>query len=227
MPQGDMQLVAVAGATGRTGSLVVKELRRRTFSVRALVRSCSRAAWIQDAGAEVTEADIGSVDSLQTAVSGASYIISALGSKKPFSGKENNLVDNMAIRNLAIAGKSVGIKKIVVISSIGVGNSRKSINFIFRLLMGPVLKRKHLSEQFITTCGIDYTIIRPGGLSDKPLSGSLAFGEGGKISGLVSRKDIARVCVDALEKNSMKNRVLEVVDASTVQDALRRYVITL
>jgi len=113
----------------------------------------------------------------------------------------------------------------VVVSSIGVGNSRYAISFFFRLLMTPVLRMKEKSEEFIRSCGISYTIIRPGGLADRDLPGKTVFGEGGKISGSVNRKEIARVCVDALTNPSMKNRTLEVVNDATVKAELKQYIV--
>ncbi len=220
-------IVAVAGSTGRTGSLIVKELLQRGYRVRALTRSAQRASALKDAGADVLEADISSSASLEAALDGAAYAVSALGSKKPMSGAENNIVDNLGIQNMVKAAKTKGLRQVVVISSIGTGDSKKAIPFLYRLLMGPVLKMKEKSEAFIRSHGVDYTILRPGGLSDKDLSGELAFGEGGKISGLVSRKDVARACVDALEKPAMKNRVLEVVDSSRVRENQRQNVIDL
>lgn len=224
---GGQKMVAVAGATGRTGRLIVHELLQRGFPVRALVRSASAASQLRDQGAEIAEVDIASPESLERALQGAAYVISALGSKKPFSAKENNRVDNLGNRNVAAAARAQGVQHIVVISSVGVGDSRYAINFIFRLLMGPVLRMKEKSEESIKKCGVPYTIIRPGGLSDKDLSGSVAFGEGGKLMGMVSRKDIARVCVDALTSKAMRNRVLEVVDTSTVKDALKPFIINI
>jgi uncharacterized protein YbjT (DUF2867 family) len=113
----------------------------------------------------------------------------------------------------------------VVISSIGTGDSRYALSFMFRMLMTPVLRMKEKSEAFIRGCGIPYTIIRPGGLSDQELTGKVAFGEGGKISGMVSRQEIARVCVDALSTPSMKNRTFEVIDAATLKDEHRRFMV--
>ena len=217
--------VAVAGATGRTGKLVVEELFKRGYTVRALVRSAKRASWIKDKGGEIFETDIASTDSLERAVDGACCVISALGSKKPFSSKENNIVDNMGNQNLAKAAKAKGVSRIVVISSIGVGDSRHALNFLFRLLIGPVLRMKEKSEAGIKASGVDYTIIRPGGLSDKELSGKVAYGEGGMITGYVTRKEIAGVCVDALTTPAMKNRTFEVVDASTLKEKFRHFVI--
>ncbi len=218
-------VVVVVGATGRTGRLIVEELVSRGFQVRAVVRSVTGASFLRREGVEVVEGDLTSVSSLSRVMEGAHYAISALGSKKPFSKRENYSVDNMGNQNVARAAQAQGIRHLVVVSSIGVGDSRRAIPFFFRLLMGPVLRMKEKSEEFIRTCGIPYTIIRPGGLKDAGLSGGVVFGEGGKISGSVSRRQVAMVCVDALTKPSMKNRTLEVVDSSTLKEELRPFTI--
>lgn len=225
--EGKKSTVAVAGATGRTGRLIVEELLKKGFQVKALVRSLSSASWLQQEGVEIVEVDITSVASLESSMDGAQYVISALGSKKPFNKKENNKVDNRGVQNLAKAAKAKAIRHIVVISSIGVGDSSSALSFILRVLMGPVLKVKAPSEEFVRTCDLSYTIFRPGGLKDKEISGQVAFGEGGKIVGSISRKEVAQVCVDALTNPAMKNRTLEVVDVSTVKDELRPFLITI
>jgi uncharacterized protein YbjT (DUF2867 family) len=221
------ETVVVAGATGRTGKLIVEELVNRGYHVRAMVRSVAQACALQREGVEILEGDLTSVESLEKIMEGAQYLISAIGSRKPFNKQENNRVDNMGNQNLAKAALKKGIRHIVVISSIGVGDSRYAIGFFFRLLMTPVLRMKEKSEEFIRTCGINYTIIRPGGLADKELPGKTVFGEGGKISGSVSRKEIARTCVDALTNPAMKKRTLEVVNASTVKEELKQYIVEL
>ena len=218
-------LVAIAGATGRTGSCIVKELIKRGCQVRALVRTSARGEWIKALGGDVVEADISSFDHLCKVLEGADAVISALGSKKPFSSRENNLVDNEGNRNIAEAAKKAGLKHMVMISSIGVGNSKHALNFIFRMILTPVLKKKEKSEIALRSCGLDYTIIRPGGLTDKPLSGDIVFGEEGKITGSINRSEVAVACVDAIVNPAMKNRTLEVVDASTLKDDMRQDVI--
>ena len=224
MEQGK-EIVVVAGATGRTGRFVVEEALKRGYMVRAMVRSASQSSGLQREGVELAEGDLTSPASLEKVMEGAQYLISAIGSKKPFSSTENNKVDNMGNQNLAKAGLAKGVRHMVVISSIGVGNSRYAISFFFRLLMTPVLRMKDKSEEFIRSCGISYTIIRPGGLKDIDLPGKRVFGEGGKISGSVGRKEIARVCVDAITNPAMKNRTLEVVNDATVKGELKQYVV--
>ncbi len=162
--------------------------------------------------------DLTSVESIEKALEGADYLISAIGSRKPFSGKENDKIDNMGNQNLTRAAKAKGLERVVVISSIGAGNSRKAVSFMNKIFMGPILKAKQKSEKFISSFGMAYTIIRPGGYSQKELSGEIAFGEGGNFSGLIRREQIAKVCVDALTSSAMKNRTFEVIDAATVKD---------
>jgi len=182
---------------------------------------------LQKEGVELSYGDLASVESLAKVMEGAHFVISAIGSKKPFSRKENDRIDNMGNQNLAKAAKAKSIQHLVVISSTGVGNSKNAVSLMYRLPMGPILKAKGKSEEFIRAWGIDYTIIRPGGYASEELSGKTVFGEGGNFSGRITRKQIAKVCVDALTNPSMKNRTLEVVDASTVKEELRPFIITI
>jgi len=220
--------VLVAGATGRAGRLIVKELLKRGYSVRALmVRPFDIPETSGLSGVEFADGDLGSVPVLEKAMQGAQFVISALGSKKPFSGSENNKIDNMGNQNLARAAKAQGLRHIVVISSIGAGNSRNAVSCMYKWPMLSVLKAKTRSEDFIRSCGIDYTIIRPGGYTEDDISDEIAFGEGGKITGRVKRAQIARVCVDALENPAMKNRTLEVVARARVKEGREQFIITL
>ena len=220
------KIVLVAGATGRAGRLVVQELLKRGYKVRALmVPPFDSPETSGLTGVEFAEGDLASVAVLEKAMDGAQYAISALGSKKPFSGSENNKIDNMGNQNLARAAKAKGLKHIVVISSIGAGNSKNAVSCMYKWPMMSVLKAKSKSEAFIQSCGIDYTIIRPGGYNDDVIGDEVVFGEGGRITGRVKREQIARVCVDALENPAMKNRTFEVVARAAVKEGREQFII--
>jgi uncharacterized protein YbjT (DUF2867 family) len=222
------KLVVVAGATGRAGRLVVQELLKRGYRVRALmVPPFDSPATSGLTGVEFAEGDLSSVQVLEKAMEGAQYAISAIGSKKPFSGAENDKIDNMGNQNLARAAKAKGLKHIVVISSIGAGNSKNAVSCMYKWPMMSVLKAKSKSEAFIQSCGIEYTIIRPGGYTDNDIFDEIAFGEGGKITGRVKRAQIARVCVDALENPAMKNRTFEVVASAMVKEGREQFIVKL
>ncbi len=178
-------------------------------------------------GIEVIEGSLSSVGANAELMQGADFLISAIGSTKPFNGSEYELVDVKGNKNLALAAKAAGIKQMVVISSVGAGDSKRALKLIYRLMMGGVIKAKTRLEHAVKTAGIDYTIIRPGGYSQKELSGEAAIGEGGYIGGMINRKLVAKVCVDAIEKPAMKNRTFEVVDKASLKEDRHQYIIEL
>jgi uncharacterized protein YbjT (DUF2867 family) len=206
----------------------VGELLKRGYAVRALLVppfDPPEPPGLRSQGVELVAGDLASVASLEKAMEGAAFLISAIGSRKPFSGKENDRIDNMGNQNLARAAKAKGLEKIVIISSVGAGNSRNALSFMYKVMMSPILRAKEKSEAFIQSYGMTYTIIRPGGYGDKEVSGRIAFGEGGKITGRVTREQIAKVCVDALTNQVMNNRTFEVVDEATVAPERRQFII--
>ena len=220
--------VLVAGATGRAGRCIVNELLKLGYLVRALIVppfDPPEPPGLRSQGVELAAGDLTSVASLEKALEGTNFLISAIGSKKPFSKSENDKIDNMGNQNLARAAKAKGLEKIVIISSVGAGNSRNALSLMYKLMMSPILRAKEKSEFFIHSFGMTYTIIRPGGYGDKEVSGQIAFGEGGKITGRITREQIAKVCVNALTDQATNNRTFEVVDAATVAEDRRQFTI--
>ena len=226
----EKQTVVVAGATGRVGRLVINEVLARGFNARAILippfDSPNQPEFIEK-NVELVEGDLTSVEALEKAVEGADYLISVIGSKKPFSKKENDKIDNMGNQNLTRAAKAKGLKRVVIVSSNGVGNSRWAINLMHKLSMNRILRAKEKSEAFIQSYGMEYTLLRPGGYNEKDLSGEIVFGEGGGLSGLIGRGGIAKTCADAITNPAMKNRTLEVMDKAKLKDERDKYIITL
>lgn len=223
-------IVVVAGAAGRAGRLIVKEAVGRGFKVRALIVrpfDPPKIEGLENEDVEFVEGDFSTPKGLDNVLNGADYLISAIGSTKPFSAKEFQKIDVQGNKNLAVAAKDKGLKQMVVISSIGAGNSKDAMACIFRLMMGQVIKAKTRLEHEIIDSGVNYTILRPGGYTERPLSGKIALGEGGKISGLVQRRQVAEVCVDAVTEPSMVNRIFEVVDESKVKEERKQHIIKL
>lgn len=226
----EKQTVVIAGATGRVGRLVVNEVLARGFNVRAILVppfDSSDQPEFSEKNVEMVEGDLTSVEALEKAVEGADYLISVIGSKKPFSKKENDKIDNMGNQNLTRAAKAKGLKRVVIVSSNGVGNSRWAINLMHKLSMNRILRAKEKSEAFIQAHGMEYTLFRPGGYNEKDLSGEIVFGEGGGLSGLIGRGGIAKTCADAITNPAMKNRTLEVMDKAKLKEGKDKYIIEL
>jgi uncharacterized protein YbjT (DUF2867 family) len=203
----DRGLVLVAGATGRTGRLVVSNLLEQGYPVRALVRDMERGHEILGDGVEFAEGDVRDIDSLRAAMQGAASLIITIGSsrKDPDNGPE--FVDYGGVKNLAQAAADTGVQQVVLMSSAGVTHEDHVLNQMF----DNILIWKSRGEDALRDSGVDYTIVRPGGLMDSP-GGETAvvFEQGDSSTGMISREDVALVCVAALQTPAARNKTFEV-----------------
>jgi uncharacterized protein YbjT (DUF2867 family) len=126
-------------------------------------------------------------------------------------------VDNVGTCKLIDAAKAAEVKKVVLVSSI-LTNGRawgqeKSPGFVITNAFGNVLDEKIVAENYLRASGLDYTIVRPGGLKAKPPTGPLRVsGEDTLNSGEISRDLVADVCVASLTDAKARNKVLEIIE---------------
>lgn len=203
-------LVLVAGATGGTGQQVVRELKAAGYTVRALVRDPVAARGVLGDGVEYAQGDVRNRESLDAALKGVRYAISAIGAtrKDPANGPE--FVDFQGVRNLAEAAAAAKLDQLVVVSSAGVTREDHPLNKMF----DNVLIWKGRGEQAVRASGVPYTIVRPGGLTDKPGGqAGVRLEQGDKGTGFIPRADVARVCVAALRSPPARNRTFELYSA--------------
>ena len=79
---------------------------------------------------------------------------------------------------------------------------------------GQVLTWKLKGEDVLRASGLAYTIVRPGGLTNEPGGQSaLVIDQGDRLNGMISRADVAEVCVQALQQPNARNTTFEVVQA--------------
>lgn len=204
------ETVLVAGATGRTGREVVRQLREAGYRVKALVRDPAAAGGIlgaADDGLEYFTGDVRERASTDAAVAGSDYVISALGSTRKEPGDGPEFVDYGGIRNLAQSAAGANVKQIVIVSSAGVTQEDHPLNAMF----DNVLVWKGKGEQAVRDSGVPYTIVRPGGLVDR-LGGEngVELQQGDRGTGIIPRADVAAVCVAALKEPAAHNRTFEV-----------------
>jgi uncharacterized protein YbjT (DUF2867 family) len=205
-------LVVVAGATGRSGKLVVEQLVAAHWKVRALVRDAGKAGDMASApGVELRVADVRDPASLAAALKGATYVISAIGASGGFKsapGDGPKEVDFQGVRNLAVAAKAANVKQFVLISSAGTGHADSYPSAFMR----PFLQAKAAGEEALRASGVPYTIVRPGGLTDDPAGAQLALSHEDTASGRIARADVALVCIAALGQKSALGKTFDVVN---------------
>eukprot|EP00879_Flechtneria_rotunda_P018227 GHRR01019122.1.p1 GENE.GHRR01019122.1~~GHRR01019122.1.p1 ORF type:complete len:321 (+),score=102.43 GHRR01019122.1:196-1158(+) len=169
--------VFVAGSTGNTGRRVVQQLRAAGFNVRAGVRDIRKAqslGFALDSGIEIIEADVTKdVGTLANAIGDADAVICATGygGLNPFGVGS---VDETGTMRLVDAAKARRVKEFVLLSSLltnaeAVGQ-KDNPNYKFLQLFGGVLSHKLAAEKYLRKSGLQYTIVRPGGLSSEPPS---------------------------------------------------------
>ncbi len=124
-------------------------------------------------------------------------VIVALG------GKTSDVGDTMltvGTKNVMSAMKSKGVKRIAVVTSIGAGDSKDQAPFAFKLLMMTVMKKiftdKNNQEAAVQESGLEYCIVRPGGLTVDPPTGVINVIDG--EAGSIPRADVAQFCLEAV-----------------------------
>lgn len=196
--------VVVAGAGGRTGRLVVRELVAAGFRVRALVRDPAAATF--PAGVEVLAADARDPATLAGPLAGASGLVISIGARRGEAGNGPEQVDFGGVRNLATAAAAAGVGQVVLVSSAGVTREDHPLNRLF----DDVLRWKARGEDAVRAAGVPYTIIRPGGLTDADDGpGAIRLDQGDDGTGFIPRADVARLCVAALREPAARNRSFE------------------
>lgn len=206
---GAKQLVMVAGATGKTGKHMVKYLLAEGYPVRVLVRNDEKAQEMFGDTVEIRVADITDAAAVTSATRGVNYVLSAIGSAAPAGPNSPEFVDYGGVKNMIDASVAAGVEQFVLVSSMGATKKDHPLNKMF----GNVMVWKLKGEDALRASGLDYTIVRPGGLTeDAGRQGSLLFDQGDEMEGgRISRDDVAEICVAALANQSARGKTFEVI----------------
>ncbi|MCJ1392963.1 hypothetical protein MMC18_005835 [Xylographa bjoerkii] len=209
--------ILVIGGTGRTGSFIIDEALSRGHTVTALVRDPGvvppKDGLMVVKGTPLEKMDVDKAFEATPDDKPASVIV-ALSSKRetnsPFS-KAVSPPRMMADANatLVIAMKQYGVRKLVVMQALGVGDSFKNLPFPMRMIvrnsqMARSYEDHDLLDKEVRTCGLDYVLARPSRLAEGEVMPIKFFGDKGNGVGSMStitRKSIAAFLVDAAEKS--------------------------
>lgn len=183
--------IAVFGATGGTGLQVIQQALDKEYHVTALVRNLAKLP-IDDAGLRIVTGNALDMQSVKATVEGADAVICSLGMTP--DNPPDMLED--ATHNIIAAMNEAGIRRLVVVTSMGLGNSRDQVGLVFKTLMKTVMKevmeQKDRQEAVVRASDLDWVIVRPGGLTDGPFTGQYQAGNDPHIkAGQVSRADVA------------------------------------
>jgi uncharacterized protein YbjT (DUF2867 family) len=210
--------VVVAGGHGKVGLRVLRLLAERGDRARGLIRNPDHAADLEAVGAEGVVADLESEDTdVAAAVAGADAVVFAAGAG-PGSGPERKrTVDYGAAVKLIEAANANGISRYAIVSSVGVEQPERWSDD-----MRPYFEAKAEADAALQQSGLDYTIVRPGFLSDDPGTGRIDAAPSLGRRGRIPRDDVAATLLATLDTPSTIGKAFEVLAGQTpIEEALR------
>eukprot|EP00877_Chromochloris_zofingiensis_P004440 jgi/Chrzof1/13998/Cz08g20190.t1 len=211
-----MSVNVVLGAGGATGQECVKRLLAATTSpVRAVVRSPDKYkdAFPQNSKLEVVAGDVTDPESLRKVLKDAKGIIFA-ASSTTFWGPAK--VDYEAVKQTAEIAKEVHAERVVLVSSMLTHpvNRLNPMRLLLNNIRWGLMDNKYKGEEALRHSGVPCTIIRPGGLSNAEAGKSIIHSDlnttkelGG---GMITRGDVAALCVEALTNPAASNLTVSV-----------------
>jgi putative NADH-flavin reductase len=204
----------VLGATGGIGLEIVSQAVARHHSVTAFVRSPDRLAAFQGRIA-FKQGNLLSTSELERAIQGNDAILSAFGPRVPVMKTDANLLRDFASA-LTSAMRRVSVRRLVIVSTAFL--FRDSImppaHLVGRLFFPGVVMDASAMERMIAENDLDWTIVRPPQLTDKPFSGRYRVREGHlPVFGFhVSRADVADCLIKTTEDRTSVGKVLGISD---------------
>jgi len=190
--------VFVIGGTRATGLEIVRILRDRGEEVAVLARPGSDTAAAERLGARIVRGDAMQPDELRAALANGPYraVISTLGGGARGGGPRPDYEGN---RNAVDAAREAGVRRFLLVTVIGAAESHKAAPFMARRFLAEVIVDKTRAEQHLKTSGLDYTIIRPGGLLNNPAEAEAFLSPDTRAMSWIGRPDLARLVVQALD----------------------------
>ena len=209
--------VVVAGGHGKIGLRVLRLLAERGDRARGLIRKPEEAADLEAVGAEPVLADLEQLDDLSPYVEGADAVVFAAGAG-PGSGPERKrTVDYGGAVKLIDAAKKAGVERYLIVSSIGAHDPNSGGE-----QMRPYLEAKAEADQALVASGLDYTVVRPGSLTDGAGTGGVELHTDFGHRGPIPRDDVAAILLACLDMPETAGLIFEAFSGSEpIEEALR------
>ena len=203
--------IVVFGATGKTGSILVEQALAKGHLVTAYVRN-PQSVKIENPNLKIVVGNLSETLKLKDVLTGAEACFSTLGGNS-LTKRSPELVSG--IENIIRVAEQEVVPKFIYLSSFGAGDSKKLMPAIMRFFIVDLMLRVPLAdhnqnEMHIMSSKLHWTIVRPGGLNDGVLTGSINHGteafKQGKTS--ISRADVAAFMLSQLEDSTYNKKAV-------------------
>lgn len=213
--------ILIFGATRGTGLEAARALRATGNAVTAVVRESSATTALDALGVDTVVADIFSPESVAAVFAGGHYraVVLSLSGKRG----ETRRPDRDGARIIVAAAKASGVTRVLMVTAIGCGDSRAAVAPKVLEVLGEVLAVKTEAEDELMHADVDATILRPGGLTDEPSSGTAIRTEDHTVMGVISRADLGALVAECVADPATIGKVYHAIDpAITWQAPLQR-----
>jgi putative NADH-flavin reductase len=200
--------VAVFGATGKTGKEIVGQALAKGHEVTAFVRETSRLMLeneyisVEDR-LRFVSGDVFDFSAVKQAIQGQEAVICSLGS----TSLAKTTVRSQGTANIVLAMEEEHVDRLIVVSAMGTGESWSSLSFTNKLFYATILRNSRqdhdAQETVVKKSNLDWTILRPSGLTDGVSTGTYAIGENIKgESYRIARVDVAHAIIKELDEKA-------------------------
>jgi uncharacterized protein YbjT (DUF2867 family) len=208
----DCMRIAIAGGHGKIATLLSGLLRNAGHEPIAIIRNPDHADDVRRSGAEplLFNLETSATEQLAGALAGVDAVVFAAGAGPGSSAARKLTVDRDGAIKLADAAEQAGVRRIVVVSAIAADAFDADSDDVFQIY----LRAKSEADADIRTRALDWTIVRPGGLTDEPPTGLVQVGDT-VPSGTIPRADVAALLAWVLTERRAIHRQFEVVGGTT------------
>jgi uncharacterized protein YbjT (DUF2867 family) len=208
--------IAIAGGHGQIAMQLGQLLVEDDHRVRGIIRNADHSGDLEALGIEPLLFDLEHDDGLAGAIEGADAVVFAAGAG-PGSGAERKLtMDRDGAIKLINACRENGIRRYVIVSSMGAvpGVTGDEVFQVY-------LRAKYEADEALRTSGLDFTVVRPGALTDEPGTGLIALAPE-LPRGAVPREDVAATLALVLGAPNAIGKTLDLVKGTIpIAEAVR------
>ena len=204
-----MKRVVIAGGHGKIARILEKLLAERGDSPAGLIRNPAQVDDLRRVGAEALVVDLerASVEEVARHLTGADAVVFAAGAGPGSGIPRKATVDRDAAILLADAAEAAGVPRLIVISAIATDRFDPDSQDVFQLY----LRAKSEADASIRSRDLDWTIVRPGSLTNDPGTGRVRAAATIPNGGRIPRADVAAIIASLLETGAASRTQFEVV----------------
>jgi uncharacterized protein YbjT (DUF2867 family) len=209
--------VVVAGGHGKVALLLESVLAERGDTPVGIVRNPAHVADLEEAGAQAVVLDLeeADVEAVTDVVRGADAVVFAAGGGPSSGAARKETVDKGAAILLADAAERARVRRYVMVSAMGTERADPDSDDVFQVY----LRAKRAADEDLMARDLDWTVVRPGRLTDDPSTGRVEVGTLGP--GEVTRADVAAVLAEVLVTGSTIGKAFDLLAGDlSVDDAL-------